>query len=192
MRRLGLLGGTFDPPHLGHLAVARAVLSAAAVDAILVIPAGDPWQKASRTPAQHRLAMARLAFADEPGCSVSDVEVARPGPSYAIDTIAALRAPGVRLRWILGADALALLPTWHRVGELAQECEFLVVGRPGSAVRSPSLPGLQVEAIPMPPQPFASSELRAAITADGQRPPGLADQVWAYIREHGLYGARHG
>ena len=87
-RRLGILGGTFDPPHAAHVDIARAVLAADLVDEVVVIPAGDPWQKSDVSSAADRLAMTRLAFAGVPHCSVSDIEVRRAGATYAVDTIA--------------------------------------------------------------------------------------------------------
>ena len=190
MRRLGLLGGTFDPPHAAHVAMARAALLAGLVDEVVVVPAGDPWQKSDVTPAVHRLAMTRLAFANEPYCIVDDLETRRSGSTYAIDTVETLSSPHLQLHYIIGSDTLALLPTWHRVHDLVRMCTFLVVKRPGSTLTPPSLEGLRVEAVPTETMIDASTDIRSHITAQHTRPDGLADSVWSYITEHGLYGVR--
>ncbi len=190
MLRVGVLGGTFDPPHAAHLALARAALDAGAVDVVYVVPAGDPWQKSTEASAMDRLAMTRLAFADVDGCEVRDLEVNRPGPTYAIDTVRSLRDAGVIVRYLVGSDALASLPTWHRVDALAQLADFLTVARPGVAVETPPIPGLQVTVLPSRERPEASRDIRAHIHATGNRPDGLDDDVWAYIVQHGLYGIR--
>ena len=190
MHRLGLLGGSFDPPHAAHVEMARAALLAGLVDEVIVIPAGDPWQKQVHTSAGDRLAMTRLAFADEPYCLVDDLEVRRQGATYAIDTVATMRSPHLQLKYIIGSDTLALLPTWHRIGELAGLCDFLVVKRPGSLVHPPAVPGLHIEAVPGEELPDASSDIRALLMAGGARPAGLDDRVWQYMVEHELYGLR--
>ncbi|MHB0928671.1 MAG: nicotinate (nicotinamide) nucleotide adenylyltransferase [Candidatus Nanopelagicales bacterium] len=191
MHRLGLLGGTFDPPHAAHLHMARAVLRAGLVDEVIVIPAGDPWQKQVRTPAGDRLAMTRLAFADEPYCLVDDLETRRQGATYAIDTVETMRSPHLRLKYIIGSDTLALLPSWHRIDELVGLCDFLVIKRPGWLLQPPQLPGLQVEVVPSEELPDASSDIRAALAAGGARPEALDDRVWQYMIEHELYGLHH-
>ena len=191
MRRVGLLGGTFDPPHAAHLALARAALGAGAVDVVFVVPAGDPWQKSTSASAEDRLAMTRIAFRGEPGCEVSDAEVARSGPTYAIDTVRALRALGNAVRYIVGSDALATLPTWHAVDELVGLADFLVVARPGVPVDVPAIPGLTTTVLRSSERDEASRDIRARILATGARPDGIDDGVWSYIVEHGLYGVGH-
>ena len=188
MRRVGLLGGTFDPPHAAHVAMARAALLAGLVDEVIVIPAGDPWQKPGTTAAAHRLAMARLAFADEPYCIVDDLEVRRDGPSYAIDTTEVLDSPHLELHWIIGSDTLAMLPTWHRIDDLVRRCPFLVVRRPGTTLSPPDLPGLRIEAVPSDEMIEASTDLRARIGRTHERPTGVDARVWQYILDHALYG----
>ena len=191
MRRIGLLGGTFDPPHAAHVAMARAALAAGLVDEVLVIPAGDPWQKSTSTSAIDRLAMARIAFADEPYCLVHDLEVVRDGATYAIATVEALASPHVSLHYIVGSDTLAMLPTWHRISELVQRCSFLVVKRPGTLVDAPSIDGLRVEVVPADEMSEASTDIRDDILRTHSQPDGVADGVWQYIVEHGLYGVPH-
>ena len=190
-RRIGILGGTFDPPHAAHVRIVQSVLAAGLVDELLVIPAGDPWQKQDVSPATDRLAMARLAFVGIERCSVADLEVRRSGPTYAIDTLTALAGPDIELRYIVGADAFANLDTWTRIDEVVQICEFLVVGRPGSDIVAPAIPNLQWQQIPMPPINIASSDVRDALRAGAPRPRQLSDDVWRYIVEHRLYGVAH-
>jgi nicotinate-nucleotide adenylyltransferase len=133
---LGILGGTFDPIHHGHLDAARAVQHAFALDRVLFVPAHVPPHRL-RSPhasAYHRFAMTALATLDEPGFEVSDLELARPGPSYTADTLARLGREGwtpLQLFFITGVDAFAEIATWHRYPELLDLAHFVVVTRPG-------------------------------------------------------------
>lgn len=190
-RRLGILGGTFDPPHAAHVEIARAVLAAGLADDVLIVPAGDPWQKADVTPAADRLAMTRLAFADEPHCSVSDIEVERSGATYAIDTVTALSQPDLQLRYIVGSDTLAALDSWHRIADVARLCDFLVVPRPGTAVVAPPISHLRHEVVPMRPVDQSSTNIRASLAAGGPRPRSIPTSVWNHIVQRRLYGVRH-
>lgn len=130
--RTGILGGTFDPIHIAHLHAGECALRQAQLDRVLFMPAGEPWQKQDRalTPALHRVAMARLAAAGVEGFEVDTREVDRGGPTYTFDTLETF--PGDEdLYLILGADAAAGLPTWHRVDEVLERVTVLVVPRPG-------------------------------------------------------------
>lgn len=189
-QRLGLLGGTFDPPHAAHLHMARGALLAGLVDEVLVIPAGDPWQKEPSTEATDRLAMTRIAFQQESYCLVDDLELRREGPTYAIDTVAILQSPHLQLKYIIGSDTLALLPTWHRIEELVRMCSFLVVKRPGALLVPPDIDGLRIEAVPVEAMEDASTRIRDHISRTGTQPAEVSDDVWQYIVEHGLYGVR--
>lgn len=190
-RRVGLLGGTFDPPHAAHVAIARAVLAAGLVDEVLVLPAGDPWQKSEVTPAAHRLAMTRIAFAAEPGCTVSDIEVERTGSTYAFDTVSSLSAEDLELRYIVGSDTLASLDSWHRITDVVRLCDFLVVPRPGAAIDAPPISQLTFSVVPMEPIDLSSTDVRDALVSGGPRPRVISDGVWEYIVLHQLYGVQH-
>lgn len=190
-RRIGILGGTFDPPHAAHLGIARAVIAADLVDELLVIPAGDPWQKADVTPIADRLAMTRIAFAGEPLCHVSDLEAQRDGATYAIDTVNALTAPDVQLRFIVGSDTFAKLDTWHRIADVVRLCDFLVVERPGVPLAQPSVSGVSFERVPMPPVDVASTDIREALVSGAPRPRQVPMGVWDYIVANRLYGVQH-
>ncbi len=120
--RVGVFGGTFDPPHVGHLVVATQARAQLGLDHLLFVPAGRPWQKTGQravTPAGLRLEMLQAACQGLSGVVVSDMEVWRPGPTYTIDTVLELGAPEVEVTLVLGADAAAGLPTWHRAEDLA-------------------------------------------------------------------------
>lgn len=135
-RRIGILGGSFDPIHAGHLSVAQQVARRLGLDEVILIPAGEPPHKLDRrlASAEDRLAMARLAVRGLARLTVSDIELSRPGPSYSIDTMRALRArlgAGNRYFFIVGADTVGQIPDWHRAAEFVGETDFAVVARPG-------------------------------------------------------------
>ena len=190
-RRIGLLGGTFDPPHFGHLAAAVNVRHALDLDEVLLVVAGSPWQKEGTrpiSPAADRLAMVEAAVAGVPGVSASSIEVNRPGPSYTIDTVHELRAaaPDIDLYLVLGIDAAALITTWERYGELVRTCHLVAVDRPGPPADLPPVADwIRVE---VPHLDISSTDLRARFV-DG-RPLDflLPPAVIGVARERGLYG----
>jgi len=196
--RLGVFGGTFDPIHAAHLALARAAREALALDRVLFVPAGDPWRRGGRVvaTAADRLAMTIAAVEHEPAWSVADLEVRRRGPSHTVDTLTHLRAQGYRRLWfILGSDALQDLPHWHDPGHLLGLCRLAVAHRPGYALDAAALeellPGLSrvVDWVPMEPMAISATDLRARL-ATGEDLVGLVPApVLAYVREHGLYGS---
>lgn len=198
-----LYGGTFDPPHAGHLAVALKALEATGARRLLWVVGGDPPHKVGTgAPAHHRLAMVQALVAGQPRFEVATWELERPGPSYAVDTLRqarralALPAAPEAVLWVLGADAAAGLPGWHAAPELAQLAAFLVVTREGFnegglraqlAKEAPWLPAKALSFLNMPPVPASSSELREAL-AKGETPAHLPDAVAAYVQQHSLYG----
>lgn len=196
--RLGVLGGTFDPPHRLHCCLAGAAAEQLGLSRVFFVPAGDPWRKAGRavTPAPHRLAMTRLALAGDPAFACTDVEVRRAGPSYTLATLEALRAQGWSALWfIVGSDALDDLPQWHEPQRLIAAARLAVGARPGAAPSDADLesllPGLssRVDWLALAPDTLSASDLRARF-AEGQSVRNdVAPAVADYIRRHGLYGA---
>lgn len=206
-RRVGLLGGTFDPVHVGHLALARAACVALSIDELRLVPTGVSWQKDSSSPAADRVAMLRLAIAGEPDWRVDTREVERDGPSYTIDTLVSLRAelgPDCALIMIIGSDQLRNLASWHRWRELLDLChiaatrrervtldelpapvEALVEAHGADAL--PDAPAGGIVFFRMPAVPVSSTTLRGQLAA-GETPAELLPAgVLEYIRSRRLY-----
>lgn len=176
--RMGILGGTFDPPHSAHVALARAALAGLRLDRLLIVPAGDPPHKKCRVGAVDRLFMAKAAFRDVAGAEVCDLEIGRTGPSYAVDTVRALAAqyPGAALTYILGVDAIEKLPAWAGYDALVRMCDFACVSRSG--YDPPPIPMARIEA-DLPG--ISSSQVRNMIAEgrDARRliPGPVADEI---------------
>lgn len=189
-RRIGLFGGTFDPPHIGHLVTAVNVRHLLDLDVVLLVVAGSPWQKEgtrSITPAADRLAMVQAAVAGVDGLEASSVEVDREGPSYTVDTLETLIDvfPGTEFYTVVGADAAALLPTWERFEQVLRLSHMVVVDRPGVLSDVPPLTDwIHVE---VPHLEVSSTDLRARF-ADGRPLDFLVpDAVLLIADERGLY-----
>jgi nicotinate-nucleotide adenylyltransferase len=196
-----VLGGTFDPIHLGHLGVARAARAAHALSRVLLIPAATPPHKrGDLTAAEDRLAMVRIAAATEPGLEASAIEIARGGVSYTVDTLSELArgTPCAEIFFIIGEDTVAELPSWKDSSRLFELSRIVAVNRPGPRIRFdrarfPDVPPEVLERcerdrVQMKPLDIASREIRRMI-AEGEPfeqlvPPGVAE----YIRKHRLYG----
>lgn len=193
VRRIGVFGGTFDPPHLGHLVAAGEAAYRCRLDEVVFVPTGDPWQKhhLNVTAAAVRLAMTRSAVESDPFFRVSTCDIDREGPTYAVDTVADVRAEydeDVELYFIIGADSLANLHTWHRVEELCKAVKFIALNRPGHSRREVDTSfGVEVEFIDMPGVDISSTECRERVRAGEPIRYLVTDPVAAYIREHGLY-----
>jgi nicotinate-nucleotide adenylyltransferase len=190
--KIGVFGGTFDPPHLGHLILAEAAREQLQLDRVIFIPAGDPWRKADRkvTPAFHRLEMTRLAAEGNPAFEVDDYEVIRDGPSYTVETLEILQdhlGPEVDLSLILGEDALADLPNWREPERLAELSTIAVANRRG--VMMPRLPfdTARVVAIVMPGIDISATELRDRASRGLSLRYLTPDVVVRYIEDQGLY-----
>jgi nicotinate-nucleotide adenylyltransferase len=181
--RLGVLGGTFDPVHNGHLAAARAAAAALRLDRVLLVPAAQPPHKANvHASAEQRLAMVEAAVAGDPLLAASRIELDRPGPSYTVDTLRAL-APQGELFFICGADVLAQFTAWHRWQEILRLAKLAVVSRPGADVASP-LPVLWVRGVVLD---ISSEDIRRRVR-EGRPIRGLVPEaVEAIIRREGLY-----
>ncbi|HEY8173224.1 MAG TPA: nicotinate-nucleotide adenylyltransferase [Dehalococcoidia bacterium] len=195
--KVGILGGTFDPVHNGHLTLAASAQDALQLDTVLFIPAGDPWRKNDRqiTPAAHRLAMLRLAIESNDAFGVSDIELRRDGPTYTADTLEALA--GERLDdefyFIIGADALEDLPNWHEPERIVEHAMLAVAPRDTQDVNSVAvnITGVaeRIVTFDMPRVAVSSTEIRERAAA-GKSVHGLVpDAVERYIREQGLYEA---
>jgi nicotinate-nucleotide adenylyltransferase len=191
-RRVGLLGGTFDPPHLGHLVVAECARVELELDEVRLLVAGEPWMKGSApTSAEQRLAMARAAVAADGHLCVDDREVHRAGPTYTADTLRELAGVEPDADWffLLGEDAAAGLADWHRVEEAFALATFVVVTRPGHAAPTPEqLPGRIVH-LEVPQLEVSSTQLRERFARGAATRYLVPDAVDAYVRSRGLYGA---
>jgi nicotinate-nucleotide adenylyltransferase len=189
--RIGLLGGTFDPPHIGHLVAAVNVRHALGLDRVLLVVANEPWQKVATrhiVAPVDRLAMVEALVEGVDGIEASGLEIERGGPSYTVDTVEQLRVgdPRCALFVILGRDAAAGLPTWERVADLQGRVVIVVVERPGSS--HAVLPaGWSFEHVEVPRVDASSTDMRRRI-AEGQPIDGLVPAgVISVMRERGLY-----
>lgn len=195
-KRIALFGGSFDPIHLAHTALAVKALEALHVDGVELIPAANPWQRAPLTDARHRLKMVDIAIEGLPGLSVNPIEIQRGGASYTLDTLRQLHAqrPQVRWTWVLGADQLANFCTWHQWQAIVDIADLAVAARPGSQLSPPDAlqqaltqANRQLSLIPMEALPISSSNIRERLQHN-QSVQGLLDpRVLTYIREHHLY-----
>ena len=197
--QLGILGGTFDPIHFGHLLAAEEARVALRLDRVLFAPASDPphKQEYAKLPVAHRTSMVRLAIADNPTFDISTVDIDRPGPHYTVDTIHLIRdewGTGTdETYFIMGADSLAHLLTWHQPAQLIQLCRLAVVARPGFradlAKLEAALPGIsrRLNWVEMPVLGISSSDLQRRVREGRsiryQVPANVAD----YVTEHRLY-----
>ena len=189
-RRVGLLGGTFDPPHLGHLVVAECARVELELDEVRLLVAGDPYQKSTTSTSEHRLAMVRAAVADDEHLTVDARELDRSGPTYTADTLAELTAEVPDTRWffILGEDAAAGLSTWERVEEAFALATFVVVTRPGDAAPDAATLPDEIVHLEIPQLEVSSTELRERFAARRATRYLVPLAVDAYARAHGLYG----
>lgn len=198
-RRIGLLGGSFDPPHLAHLALGRLARQALALDELRWLPAGAPWQKAGRqmASAAHRLAMLGLLLADEPDMLIDPRELQRDGATFTIDTVRELQAERSSADqnpadWflILGQDQYNRFHTWRDWPELLQRCTLAVAGRAGQAPQAPAalaaVPHRRVT-LDLPPQDIAASDIRQRLAAGQPVAALVGERVAGYISQHGLY-----
>lgn len=195
--RIGLLGGTFDPPHIGHLFMAERAAEILNLRQILYVPVGDPPHKQDivRSPVKHRLAMLECALDGNPLFSVSHVDIERPGPHYSADMVGLLQReyPDATLYFIMGADSLRDLPKWHAAERLFPQCQLVVYPRVGvsvhPAMHEEVLPGLAEQVIMLDaPLIEVSSTSVAEWLAQGRTVRYLVpDSVLAYIEETDLY-----
>lgn len=192
VRRVGVFGGTFDPPHLGHLVIAAWARDALALDQVLFVPAGQPPHKRGRklTPARHRLAMIRLATRGNPAFKVSTWELDRRGPSFTIDTLQHLsNSRQVQLHLVVGADSLDDFRAWHRPDEILALARLAVAGRPGSGSRGEAWARRtkRVDWIGNPLIEISSTLVRERVAGGYSCRYLVPGPVWSYIERHRLY-----
>ena len=192
-RRIALFGGTFDPPHIGHLVVASEVRYAGGFDEVLLVVANDPWQKRGTrdvTPAAARLEMVEAAVAGHDGLTPCAIEIDRGGASYTIDTVEELRAGGdVECTLVLGADAVAGLDSWHRSADLARLVDVVVVRRPGHSTVDASA-GWRMRPVDVPAIDVSSTAIRERCATGAPIDFLVPDGVRSVITALGLYGVR--
>jgi nicotinate-nucleotide adenylyltransferase len=203
IRRIGVFGGAFDPPHLGHVSLARSAIAQLELDLLLVIPTGFAWHKNfALSPAEHRLALASLAFADVPQAQVDPRETLRDGPSYTLDTLRELRRenPRAELYLLIGEDQARALHTWHDWQELPQIATICVAARADSigaakqfnggngdqfAELRLALPGMTV--LNMPAMPISATYIRQRVASSESIAHLVFEPVARYIDQHHLY-----
>lgn len=191
--RVGLFGGTFDPPHLGHLVTAVNVRHVLALDCVVLMVANDPWQKHGTrevASAADRLSMVQAAIKDVEGLLAGDDEITRGGPSFTADTLVALRDRyrDAELFTIVGDDAAAKFGSWQRAGEIAKLSTLVVVDRPGSPITPPS--EFNWNRVEVPRLEVSSSDLRARFIDGRPLEYLVSDEVMQVIAERGLYGSK--
>lgn len=195
-----ILGGTFDPVHVGHLHGAHAVRRELGLDSVTLVLSARPPHRSAAATAEERWRMLQLAAADDPRIETSDLELRRPGPSYSIDTIEAFRAGGETVVWILGSDGLDAFRSWHEYEAFAAACHLAVLARPATAVKA--LPGFREtgDAAALagretgllfrartPMLDVSATRVRASIAAGDDASGLLTPTVCNYITQRGLY-----
>ena len=197
-RLIGLFGGTFDPPHIGHLILSAETHAQLDLDSLLWVLTPHPPHKQGLpiTPLEHRLAMVELAISDNHRFELSTVEIDRPGPHYALDTVRIIseQNPSADLVYLMGGDSLRDLPTWHRSTDLVAALRFIgVMRRPGDSIDLPALekiiPGLaaKVRYVNAPLLDIAAHEIRQRVFIGRPFRYFLPPEVYHYIVKHNLY-----
>ncbi|HTC70263.1 MAG TPA: nicotinate-nucleotide adenylyltransferase [Acidothermaceae bacterium] len=195
--RIGVMGGTFDPIHHGHLVAASEVAAKFSLDEVIFVPTGAPWQKADRqvSPAEDRYLMTVIATASNPRFSVSRIEIDRPGPTYTTDTLTQLRQELTAARgadpqifFITGADALSQIMSWNKAEMLVDLAHFVGVTRPGHVLADPSgLPEGAVSLVEIPALAISSTECRERVRLNQPIWYLVPDGIVQYISKRGLY-----
>lgn len=194
MKKTGLLGGSFNPVHNAHLALAQTALDTLHLDEVQLIPAGNPWQKqALPVNGQQRLEMLRLAIADRPGMVANDIEIAREGATYTIDTLKAL-PPNASYYWLLGTDQLANFCTWHQWKDILDYVTLVVAKRNTHPLEVPRLlaeklqqKGKKLITLSFEAMDISSSDIRQRLAKQQDVSQLIPHPVLEYIRQHKLY-----
>ncbi|MEE6263448.1 nicotinate-nucleotide adenylyltransferase [Plantactinospora sonchi] len=192
IRRIGIMGGTFDPIHHGHLVAANEVADRFELDEVLFVPTGQPWQKADEpvSPAEDRYLMTVIATASNPRFQVSRVDIDRGGPTYTVDTLRDLHdqyGPKVQLFFITGADALEKILSWKDLDQMFELAHFIGVTRPGFELSDAHLPADTVSLVEVPAMAISSTDCRRRVAAGGPVWYLLPDGVVQYIAKRRLY-----
>jgi nicotinate-nucleotide adenylyltransferase len=191
VKRIGVFGGSFDPVHRAHLALARLALAELQLDELLWVPVGQAWQKArALTPAAQREAMLRLALEGEPRFVIERCELQRPGPSYTLDTLRELQVARLGVDWylLIGQDQYRNLHTWHGIDELLQRVTLAVAQRPGEqGAAEERVRAVPCRAIPLPPMDISATDIRRRVAAGLDITALVPAQVALYIHQQGLY-----
>ena len=190
--RIGVMGGTFDPIHHGHLVAASEVAQSFDLDEVIFVPTGQPWQKEDVSLSEHRYLMTVIATASNPQFTVSRVDIDRSGPTYTIDTLRDLKAqrPDADLYFITGADAVAQILSWRDHDELWDLAHFVAVSRPGHVLSTEGLPSEDVSQLEIPALAISSTDCRDRV---GRGHPVwylVPDGVVQYIAKHHLYRSK--
>jgi nicotinate-nucleotide adenylyltransferase len=195
-RRIGVMGGTFDPVHHGHLVAASEVGSRFQLDEVVFVPTGEPWQKTDRqvSAAEDRYLMTVIATASNPSFTVSRADIDRDGPTYTIDTLTEMHEtyPDAELFFITGADALEQILSWHKVDEMFEYAHFIGVTRPGYRLNGEHLPGGSVTLVEVPAMAISSTGCRDRVAAGEPVWYLVPDGVVQYISKRGLYRKAEG
>lgn len=188
--RIGVMGGTFDPIHNGHLVAASEVADAFQLDEVIFVPTGVPWHKKAVSSAEHRYLMTVIATAANPSFTVSRVDVDRPGVTYTIDTLeeVAKTYPNADLFFISGADAIAQILVWKDIEKIWPLATFVAVSRPGHVLELPNTEQAAIEVLEVPALAISSTAVRARVTAGKPIWYLVPDGVVQYIAKHELYG----
>lgn len=188
-RRIGVMGGTFDPIHHGHLVAASEVADSFGLDEVVFVPTGKPWQKHQVTESEHRYLMTVIATASNPSFSVSRVDIDRDGPTYTIDTLRDVQRlnPDADLYFITGADAIAQILSWRNHDELWELAHFVAVSRPGHVLNTDGLPVEDVSQLEIPALAISSTDCRERVRGGHPVWYLVPDGVVQYIAKHHLY-----
>ncbi|MEY4655392.1 MAG: hypothetical protein RL523_791 [Actinomycetota bacterium] len=188
--RIGVMGGTFDPIHNGHLVAASEVASAFKLDEVVFVPTGSPYLKDNVTPAEHRYLMTVIATASNPRFKVSRIDIDRGGDTYTVDTLTEMQElyPGAELIFISGADAIAQIWSWKEVEKLWSLAHFVAVSRPGHKLTIPESPAGSISTLEIPALAISSTDVRARVRAGYPVWYLVPDGVVQYIAKNNLYG----
>jgi nicotinate-nucleotide adenylyltransferase len=188
-RRMGVMGGTFDPIHHGHLVAASEVAAALSLDEVVFVPTGEPWHKKPVSSAEHRYLMTVIATAANPQFTVSRIDIDRPGVTYTVDTLRDLSAlmPDADLFFISGADAIAQILAWKEIDEIWPLAEFIAVSRPGHNLELPEAPEGNISVLEVPALSISSTNIRQRAGASKPIWYLVPDGVVQYIAKHKLY-----